>query len=59
VGGAPIRLTRRGAAAVLLAEEEYCGLLEMVHLRRSPVNAARLLAALQRALDEQGAPENT
>jgi antitoxin YefM len=54
---APIRLTRRGAApVVLVAEEEYQGLLETAHLLRSPANATRLLAALQRALADQGTP---
>jgi len=57
VGGAPIRLTRHGVASVvLLAEDEYRGLRETVHLLRSPANAARLLAALQRALAEEDAP---
>jgi len=56
-GRAPIRPTRRGApAVVLVAEEEYQGLLETAHLLRSPANAARLLRALQRALAEEGMP---
>ncbi len=56
-GRAPIRLTRRGAApVVLLAEDDYRGLLETVQLLRSPTNATRLLAALQRALAEDGTP---
>ncbi len=56
-GRAPIRLTRRGAApVVLIAEDEYQGLLETAHLLRSPANATRLLAALQRALDGEGTP---
>jgi antitoxin YefM len=56
-GRAPIRLTRRGAApVVLVAEDEYQGLLETAHLLRSPANAARLLAALRRALAEEGTP---
>jgi len=58
VGGTPIRLTRRGAAAALLAGDEYRGLLETVDPLRSPANAARLFAALQRALAEEGAPEH-
>lgn len=53
----PIRLTRRGAEpVVLLAAEEYEGLLETAHLLRSPVNAARLLAALERARGSEGIP---
>ncbi len=56
-GRAPIRLTRRGAPpVVLVAEEEYQGLLETAHLLRSPANAARLLSALQRALADEGTP---
>lgn len=46
----PIRLTRRGAdPVVLVAAAEYEGLLETALLLRSPANAARLLAALDRA----------
>lgn len=45
-----IRLTRRGrGAVVLVAADEYEGLLEAAHLLRSPANAARLLVALRRA----------
>lgn len=50
-----IRLTRRGSeAVVLLAADEYEGLLETAHLLRSPANAARLLAALRRAEAGEG-----
>lgn len=53
----PIRLTRRGSApVVLLAADEYEGLLETAHLLRSPANAARLLAALEEARSGAGAP---
>lgn len=46
----PIRLTRRGTAPVILvAADEYEGLVETAHLLRSPANAERLLAALERA----------
>ena len=46
----PIRLTRRGTdPVVLIAADEYEGLLETAHLLRSPGNAARLLTALERA----------
>ncbi len=55
----PIRLTRRGAApVVLIAAAEYEGLLETAHLLRSPANAARLLAALERARAGTGAPQS-
>jgi antitoxin YefM len=52
-----IRLTRRGKRpVVLLPEDEYEGLLETAHLLRSPANAARLFAALERALNGEGEP---
>ena len=44
-------ITRRGKADVaLIAADELDALLETAQLLRSPRNAARLLAALQRAL---------
>lgn len=50
-----IRLTRRGTApVVLLAADEYEGLLETAHLLRLPANAARLLSTLQRAEAGEG-----
>jgi antitoxin YefM len=53
-----IRLTRRGSGAVvLLAADEYEGLLETAHLLRSPDNAARLLSALQRARKDEVEPQ--
>ncbi len=52
-----IRLTRRGSApVVLIAADEYEGLLETAHLLRSPANAARLLSALERARAGEGTP---
>lgn len=52
-----IRLTRRGSApVVLIAADEYDGLLETAHLLRSPANAARLLSALERARAGEGTP---
>jgi antitoxin YefM len=52
-----IRLTRRGVApVVLLAADEYDGLLETAHLLRSPANAARLLSALERARASEDTP---
>jgi antitoxin YefM len=52
-----IRLTRRGVApVVLLAADEYDGLLETAHLLRSPANAARLLSALERARVSEDTP---
>lgn len=49
-GTEPIYITRRGAPTVaLIAASELRGLEETAHLLRSPANAARLLAALERA----------
>lgn len=53
----PIRLTRRGKApVVLVAADEYEGLVETAHLLRSPANAERLLAALEQAQAGAGTP---
>jgi antitoxin YefM len=41
---------RQGGDVALIAADELAGLLETAHLLRSPRNAARLLAALNRAL---------
>jgi len=38
----------KGGDAVLLAKEDYDSLAETAYLLRSPVNAARLLAAVKR-----------
>lgn len=54
----PIRLTRRDAPSiVLIMADEYDGLVETAHLLRSPANAARLLAALERARAGSGTPQ--
>ena len=48
---------RRGHEDVaLVASAELESLLETVHLLRSPKNARRLFAAIQRALDDEGEP---
>lgn len=53
-----IRVTRSGRRPiVLLAADEYEGLLETAHLLRSPANAARLLSAWQRAEARDGEPQ--
>jgi antitoxin YefM len=53
-----LRITRRGAEAVVLVPaDEYEGLVEAAHLLRSPANAARLLAALERAYASEGVPQ--
>ena len=48
-------IRRRGKADVaLISADELSGLIETVHLLRSPRNAERLLAALDRALEQEG-----
>ena len=43
-------IRRRGSADVaMIAADELAGILETAHLLRSPANARRLLAALDRA----------
>lgn len=43
----PLLVTRQGAAsAVVLDKEEYDGIMETLHLLRSPKNAERLLGAI-------------
>lgn len=50
-----VYIRRRGRArAALVAADELSSLLETAHLLRSPRNARRLLAALQRALGGGG-----
>jgi antitoxin YefM len=46
---APVTITRsgKGQAVVLLSLEEYDQLEETAHLLRSPVNARRLMAAIE------------
>jgi antitoxin YefM len=51
-------IKRRGAADVaLVAADELASLEETVHLLRSPRNAARLLTALNRALERSAQPQ--
>jgi antitoxin YefM len=51
---AALHITRQNArTVVMLSEEEYEGMLETLHLLRSPANAARLLRSLESA--EKGA----
>ena len=50
-------ITRRGSEDVaLIAVSELSGLLETAHLLRSPKNAERLLKALEKAQNREGAP---
>jgi antitoxin YefM len=51
----PVIVSRRGAESiVMLPLEEWEGLKETAHLLRSPTNARRLLAALNRLARGEG-----
>ncbi len=43
-------VTRQNArSVVLVSEDEYAGMMETLHLLRSPTNAARLMASIAEA----------
>ena len=47
---APLVVTRQNArSVVMVSEEDYEGLMETVHLLRSPANAQRLLESIGQA----------
>jgi antitoxin YefM len=47
---APLRVTRQNARPVIvLSEAEYEGMVETLHLLRSPVNANRLVRSIKSA----------
>jgi antitoxin YefM len=47
---APLRVTRQNARPVIvLSEDEYEGMMETLHLLRSPANAERLLRSINSA----------
>jgi antitoxin YefM len=47
---APLLVTRQNArSVVLVSEDDYEGLMETVHLLRSPANATRLLESIAQA----------
>jgi antitoxin YefM len=51
-------IQRRGGEDVaMISADELTGILETAHLLRSPVNAKRLLSALERVRKESGAPQ--
>lgn len=51
----PVIISRRGTeSVVLIALDEWEGLLETAHLLRSPANARRLLGSLQRLSQGEG-----
>jgi len=53
----PLTVTRqKGRAVVVLSAEEYDGLMETVHLMKSPANARRLLEAVAQ-LEANGGQE--
>jgi antitoxin YefM len=50
-----LHITRQNArGVVMLSEEEFEGLMETVHLLRSPANAARLLRSIREAESGEG-----
>ena len=52
-------IQRRGSDDVaLIAADELAGLLETVHLLRSPANAERLLSALTRVRQREGTTQS-
>jgi antitoxin YefM len=47
---APLHVTRQNSrSVVMVSEEEYEGMMETLHLLRSPANAARLLRSIEEA----------
>lgn len=47
---APLLVTRQNArSVVIMSEDDYEGLMETVHLLKSPANAARLLRSIKDA----------
>ena len=49
---------RGGKNVAMIPAEELTGLMETAHLLRSPRNARRLLAAIERATHRKGRPES-
>lgn len=49
---------RKGGSVAMIAADELESLIETSHLLRSPANAERLLAALDRAFKREGKPSS-
>jgi antitoxin YefM len=47
---------RKGESVAMISADELESLVETAHLMRSPKNAQRLLASLERALKHEGQP---
>ena len=47
---------RKGESVAMISADELESLVETAHLMRSPKNAQRLLASLERALKREGQP---
>ena len=57
---APLFVTRQNArSVVLMSEDDYEGLMETVHLLKSPANAARLLRSIGDANEGKSAERET
>ncbi len=55
----PVFITRRGAENVaLVSADELSGVMETIHLLRSPENTKRLLTALNRAYEDGVQPSS-
>jgi len=49
LGAEPLRIDREAGSVVMIAEDEFEGWKETIHLLSSPANASRLLSALAQA----------
>ena len=49
---------RSGESVAMISADELQSLIETAHLMRSPKNAQRLLASLERALKREGEPSS-